>query len=813
MVSSPISSLGSDYCQISSYYEQAYGIPGCTLCELTQIYDEDGSQTGGYSLEMKCPNLPDGQYFGDGLLELCNLEICDTCEVDADNYVVNIQKCYGSYFGDNMMNDLFGSFEDAFTKPIAFVGNYYCEMNQLYAEETCTTCELTYTYDNDGLQTAPYSLVMDCPEAPKDYDTEQALASLEEFCALDVCESCSVDKENFQVDMQNCELSEIGNVLDGIFGNLEDAFTKPIAFTGNTYCEMNQYISDNICTTCELTYPYDEFGVIYDEYGSKTAPYSLEMDCPDAPIDDDTQDLLTSLNDMCSMNVCETCNVDLENFQVDMQSCDFSNSDYSFDSIFDDIGGCFQNISGNITDCYFTDYFGNLNKTMEEYRVESLAFTFDYYFNGLCEAGGLATDTASCAACGQKPSNGTSFSFEINCPSKFSASENGFGSYMLFAEDFCSCPAKMNMQCSTCEVNTWDSTINIQDCVSIDYESNFTSTEADSCIYLHHDAEFDQASMVLFYSNFCSPPEINFLQDSIDRPDCDCTFDEATQTASVSCTYKSECENITSYCSEGIQFCYSDRIDMTVERYGASTIRRCVNVSGPYDFSYCIGFGVTEDDASSNATDSSSPPTCEMEVDGMICNSCSLVDNEDRYYSFGIINYVDAIYDCSNTVIGASGPGNLTTYKILDDTLSYFIYKSLPCRGGCDLCGVEGDGAVQKSEFMTVRDGKFASEFWKNGTEETCFDAQLDAMTNRQLLNTEECQAVRDSAREPCGCKNPNLVLSPVSDASKDDSKTSNTTSPSKETSGAFSFGNKLTTSGAVMLTMAAASIVNMLLG
>ena len=144
-------------------------------------------------------------------------------------------------------------------------------------------------------------------------------------------------------------------------------------------------------------------------------------------------------------------------------------------------------------------------------------------------------------------------------------------------------------------------------------------------------------------------------------------------------------------------------------------------------------------------------------------------------------------------MIGAIGPGNLSQYNIIDNTVSYFIYQSLPCSGGCDLCGVDGT----KTNFMTNPDGKFSSEFLKNGEEQRCFDAQLGALTGGNGVSQEQCAAIRESAREPCGCKNPNP--NPVAEEPK---------------SGAHSLRTKPTsTTGVVLLTLAAASLAPMLLG
>merc|ERR1719343_1069013 len=173
-----------------------------------------------------------------------------------------------------------------------------------------------------------------------------------------------------------------------------------------------------------------------------------------------------------------------------------------------------------------------------------------------------------------------------------------------------------------------------------------------------------------------------------------------------------------------------------------------------------------------------------MKVDGIQCNECFLQGNNWGTEAFGSLS-VDVMYNCSNTVIGSNGPGNLSQYKLVDDTVSYFIYQSLPCFGGCDLCGVGSARAGDldaKTNFMTKPDGKFSSEFWKSGEEERCFDAQLSSMS--QLVLEDECLAMRESAREPCGCENPN----PKSE---------------KSGSGAYSFKPKPTsTAGVVLLTL-----------
>ena len=119
--------------------------------------------------------------------------------------------------------------------------------------------------------------------------------------------------------------------------------------------------------------------------------------------------------------------------------------------------------------------------------------------------------------------------------------------------------------------------------------------------------------------------------------------------------------------------------------------------------------------------------------------------------------------------------------QLLENTLAYVSYQSLPCVGGCDLCG---DG---KRMFMSNPDGKFTAELWKDNTEDTCFAAQLEALTLKQPLTDEQCRELSDVVREPCGC----TMLE----------------------SGAHSLGKVISSTNSIILTIAAASIAHMLLG
>lgn len=707
-------------------------------------------------------------------------------------------KAFADKNGPRRLEDLsFEDFDFLGDNLVASAVNYYCTKISSFDTNgqgsSCETCQVTYVDDDPALD---YNVNIDCNNVPEEYAeyVSEMVYGLNSLCSYGFCENCDIDADNNRVNMETCSLpDELQDVFsEYVNGNsdldelipeedfnealegLEDMFTKPIAYVGNATCGQFSVIDTYYgldtpsCTTCELVYPDDP-----------DSPYDLKIDCPNVPEEFTPylEEVFVGFQDLCAYGICDTCNVDSENFLIDMESCSFSD-DFS-DMLNSFIGGAI-NSTVNGTDGMGGGFdYGTMS-------LENLDSLFFYYFGNLCDGSQDGSEESSCRACGEFSGDKSSFSFEFDCPSKLSASDGGFGSYMVIADSFCYCTQRMGVKCSTCDVNPWESTIDIQGCVPLE------EGEANYCGDNYSDFTPNDLNIFLnAYTSSCNPDESYYLQDTIIAPDCECTFDEATQKASFSCQEKEVCRDISSYCPEKpLEFCDSYRIVGSLERDGTVSTQRCVYLSSPYEFSYCVHYGVVGDGATTAANvraDSSKPrgaPVCEMQVDGIRCNSCSLVHSDKDYIPTSIFNDMYVYYNCSNTVIGTNGPGNLSAYEILDDTVSYFIYQSLPCADGCDLCG------ASENELMTNPDGKFSSDLWKDGTEERCFDAQLDAMMGQPALGNEECQAIRDVARGPCGCKNPN---------------------PPRE-SGAHSLGKKFTVTGAVLLTMAATTFVQVLL-
>mmetsp|Transcript_13349 Transcript_13349/g.33586 ORF Transcript_13349/g.33586 Transcript_13349/m.33586 type:complete len:917 (-) Transcript_13349:312-3062(-) len=659
-----------------------------------------------------------------------------------------------------------------YSAPLAFMVGQFCIM----AGQYCNICEADFVDENNPL--AGYSIAMGCvePEGAED-DVDYFLNQIDTLCSsYGLCKtSCDVDVENFIVDMKDCSVTNVDGLQDnlgGVFPSdggtdigdiLGDYLQNPIALAASYTCDILEAAEvfnegeTPFCNSCEVTY-LPKIGDI--------SPYNVEIDCPFFPDeqDDELVDAFGGFNELCSYGICQSCVVDSENFKVDLKNC-------SFASFYDDM-----------MDMVFDYYNGNYTGGNYTFSFPDPKIVFDSYFSVLCNS-----EDTSCGACGSNPTDESAFSFELNCPSVLSASGTIFNDYLLSASLFCTNQAAMGLKCSACEVDPWDASINIGDCVVL-------TEEEISIVPAGIRPDYDLFLFGYLYSNYCQSGESEYLQDLIENSDCICTFDASAKTASVSCQYNNECDQYSSYCwGETFEFCDASQFTASLKSDRTMSYQQCYTLSSGSpnndQFNFCVEFErVKEDD---NIT-TSQLTGCEMEVEGVSCNSCSTIQRYDSLSLESSVFNVGVYYNCSNTVLGSNGNGNLSDFQIIYDTFQYFIYGSLPCSGGCDLCGVGDitDGKyVPKDTFMTKPDGVFATEIWKDNVQDRCFDAQLDAMTLKQPLSNEQCQRMRDAVSEPCGCKNPNP--------------------PPVSSSGANSISNRFSASmSSVLFTIAAASII-----
>lgn len=102
----PLASFGA----ICSYAETA---SNCDTCQLTYNYDAAGYETGTYNLKMHCPNTPEENLgeLQDGIASLqyycTKYKMCTTCNVDAENSLIDMQGCSSELFRESLMNQYF----------------------------------------------------------------------------------------------------------------------------------------------------------------------------------------------------------------------------------------------------------------------------------------------------------------------------------------------------------------------------------------------------------------------------------------------------------------------------------------------------------------------------------------------------------------------------------------------------------------------------------------------------------------------------------------------------------------------------------
>ena len=155
----------------------------------------------------------------------------------------------------------------------------------------------------------------------------------------------------------------------------------------------------------------------------------------------------------------------------------------------------------------------------------------------------------------------------------------------------------------------------------------------------------------------------------------------------------------------------------------------CYNLVKPMNWTYCTTYTAVPGEET----------TCEMEVNGTKCNSCTLLGSNCR------------VFDCENTMIGKSS--STCGYSMMEAYTSSYLYEQLPCDDGCSLCP---DG-----EVMGSPDDSFVTS---TGSISNCFVAQLSALTGD--LTSSECAA--ESRRVGnCDCgETPEPTQAPTSSSS-----------------------------------------------
>jgi len=350
---------------------------------------------------------------------------------------------------------------------------------------------------------------------------------------------------------------------------------------------------------------------------------------------------------------------------------------------------------------------------------------------------------------------------------------------------------------------------------------------------------------------------MNFYSICDDRPDdsyfctrCDKDSEEGTVGA-FDCQ-KVKCYEIDSRCPNNqMVVCRYDTLKRTVDGVDANsteltvpyTTERCRNIEtrmtktnrqlveneeSTWDFSYCLRYSIDsvpvsfEDGYASEDGDTRN--RCEMEVDGIVCSSCQLefaqvIDPSSNDTDTTTEEFC-ASFDCGNTILGYSGRF-CNAPNLASNSIDYFIYRSLPCDDGCNLCGDRTDADPMAMMRMQFPDSSFAPIRNDTGSDTeplpvylaplttNCFEAQWEALVGPTVESN--CGVLKPAVQEMCGCTS--LGGSPStedssSSSSEDDgtgSSSSSSSSSDDETNGTVG-DDKAAGSGAMPTTTTSAT-------
>lgn len=257
-----------------------------------------------------------------------------------------------------------------------------------------------------------------------------------------------------------------------------------------------------------------------------------------------------------------------------------------------------------------------------------------------------------------------------------------------------------------------------------------------------------------------------------------CRYDTFQRTVSSDSNNNSKESSPSSYFSERCR-----RIETTLTK---SNRQLYDDEESFWEFSYCMRYNISTLPSEGESYGNNDENTCEMEVDGVVCSSCRLetVDVADNTLATTRKEFC-ATFDCGNTVLGYSGRF-CNVPNLAKNAMDYFVYRSLPCDQGCNLCGnyyttTNDKNATKRTTgstmaMMKFRDSDFAlpddaieSSSTSSSTSTStssipavinCFEAQWKAMIGP--TENSYCEKAQPAVRESCGCM-PMTTISPNS--------------------------------------------------
>jgi hypothetical protein len=213
-----------------------------------------------------------------------------------------------------------------------------------------------------------------------------------------------------------------------------------------------------------------------------------------------------------------------------------------------------------------------------------------------------------------------------------------------------------------------------------------------------------------------------------------CEGDPTTYTGALDCSSLSRCAAFPGLCDNGTttaDFCVGSSLGATISAPYIYTITNCTSLETPFQLAYCIGYNVNVDAVS-----------CDVSINGVTCNSC-----ETSYDMYGQTSCV--VFDCENTELQASG--STCGYSFFVALTTAYLYGTLPCPDGCNLCG-EGSYMENSSANLTFPDGLSLN----------CYEAQVASLLG-YFAATTYCTDLASLVQIPCGCSGTTPVATPSS--------------------------------------------------
>ncbi len=207
---------------------------------------------------------------------------------------------------------------------------------------------------------------------------------------------------------------------------------------------------------------------------------------------------------------------------------------------------------------------------------------------------------------------------------------------------------------------------------------------------------------------------------------CSCDgVDVEEYVGTLTCKTEPLCFDFQTYfCQTNVTICSSTSNTFIATAPETSTLTLCSYYTEPSVLSGCTEYINTPSDL---------PVSCTMQVNGTDCNSCYLA----LYDVLDDPTYCP-IFDCSNTAFPENN--ELCTGTLPQSMIAFaFLNETLPCPGGCNLCG---EGFMNNPGNVTIGDDEFS-----------CYQVEFLAFLGS--FTSAECETLADIFEEPCECPVP----------------------------------------------------------